>query len=355
MRILIVDTYYPAFLDEHYRRRPGLARRPYEEQLRSLLDRSFGTSDAYSHYLRQLGHTATEVIANCAPLQAAWARERGARVSRLPLRSRRHTLVETQAESFAADVVYVQDMHLLPARTLEALRRRALLVGQIASEPPPAEQVRRFDLVVTSFPHYVERFRGLGVDSEYLRIGFDPRVLQRVEQPARRGAVFVGSLTRDQHGSGNAVLERAAERAPIEFWGREGDSWPESSPVRQRWHGEVWGIEMLRVLAGAIVAVNRHIDVAETFANNMRLYEATGVGALLVTDAKQNLAELFEPGREVVAYTDADELADAVLHYLAHPAEAAAIAAAGQRRTLSEHTYAHRMAELVGLLEPRLR
>ena len=47
-------------------------------------------------------------------------------------------------------------------------------------------------------------------------------------------------------------------------------------------------------------SLNRHIDVAEDHANNMRLYEATGVGTLLLTDAKHILSDLFAIGEEVV-------------------------------------------------------
>ena len=86
----------------------------------------------------------------------------------------------------------------------------------------------------------------------------------------------------------------------------------------------------------------------------MRLYEATGVGSLLVTDAKQNLAELFEPASEVVTYRDADELVERVRHYLANEDERRAVAAAGQARTLRDHTYAVRMPELAPMLEARL-
>ena len=107
---------------------------------------------------------------------------------------------------------------------------------------------------------------------------------------------------------------------------------------------------MFRVLAESRIAVNRHIDVAENNANNMRLYEATGVGALLLTDAKQNLGDLFTVGAEVVAYRDEDELVEAVDHYLAREDERRAIAEAGQRRTLADHTYAVRMQELVEIL-----
>jgi len=86
----------------------------------------------------------------------------------------------------------------------------------------------------------------------------------------------------------------------------------------------------------------------------MRLYEATGVGALLVTEARRNLADLFEPGREVVAYDDEDDLVDRLRHFAEHDDERRRIAAAGQARTLREHTYANRMAELAAMLEARL-
>jgi spore maturation protein CgeB len=349
MRVLIVDTMYPGFLDEHYRRRPELADRPYDVQWRALMDRFFGTADSYSHYLGGLGHPAHELVVNCEPLQRWWAREHGVR--RRPWQ-REPDLVLAQAKEFRPDVVYAQNLSVLSDRTLASLRRASLLVGQIAAEPPPPERLRRFDLLLTSFPHFVERFRALGVRSEYFRIGFDPRVLSRLHSGGpREDAVFVGSLGRGQHDRGNTILEQAAHRVPIAFWGRGSEEWPAGSAIAASFRGEAWGLDMLRVLARARIALNRHIDVAEGFANNMRLYEATGVGALLLTDEGRNLGELFEPGREVVTYRDADDLAEKMRHYLEHEEERVAIARAGQERTLREHTYAERMRELVQILE----
>ena len=77
MRIAIVDTYYPVFLHEHYLSRPGLERKAYGEQLASLIDRCFGTADAYSRHLNELGHDAIDLIVNCEPLQLRWAAEHG--------------------------------------------------------------------------------------------------------------------------------------------------------------------------------------------------------------------------------------------------------------------------------------
>jgi spore maturation protein CgeB len=375
MRILILDTYYPPFLDAHYRDRPELEHAPYAEQLAALMQRTFGTSDAYSHHLSRLGHDAVNVVPNCLPLQLQWAEEnelgrapRRARMTRGRLGSmarrylaRRVTLA--QIARFEPDLLYLQDTTFPTVPELELFRRRGIrVVGQIASAPPRAARLRRYDLVVPSFPHFLDRFRRLGVACEYLPIAFDTRVLDRLRlqgvesgprAPRLRAACFVGSLDRRTHARGTGLLERVAARTELDVWGYAAETLPATSPLRERYRGEAWGLDMYRVLAESLISVNRHIAAAEGHANNMRLYETTGVGSLLVTEAAPNLADLFEPGREVVTYESADDLVEKLLHYSAHEDEARAIATAGHARTLSEHTYEQRLAELSGLLSSR--
>jgi spore maturation protein CgeB len=352
MRVLIVDTCYPGFLETHYADRPELTDAAYDVQWRALMDRFFGTSDAYSYFLGELDHEAHEVVVNCEPLQRAWVHEHGARVKRrLPL-VRDPALVLAQVEEYGPDVVYVQDLNVFGPKLLRALRERCrILVGQIASSAPPPRKLEPYDLILTSFPHFVPRFRDLGIASEYFRIGFDPRVLTHPQDDAPAAeVVFVGGLARGPHAQGNELLERVARRTPIDFWGYKANRWPADSAIRRRYHGEAWGLDMYGVLAHSKIALNRHIDVADDNANNMRLYEATGVGTLLLTDAKHNLSELFAIGEEVVAYTDEDDLVEKIGIYLANDDERGRIARAGQQRTLQEHTYAHRMQELVDVL-----
>jgi spore maturation protein CgeB len=212
-----------------------------------------------------------------------------------------------------------------------------------------------FDLLLTSFPHFVEDFHSLGIDAEYFRIGFDPRVLDRLGPiQVEHEVSFVGALNGIRHRRGNRTLARAARRIPVEFWGYDLRGWPPWSPLRRRYRGEAWGLEMFRVLASSRAVLNRHIGAAREYANNMRLYEATGVGALLATDSKTNLADLFEPGREVLAYRDADDLVRQLGAVLADEDARRQIAAAGQSRTLRDHTYAVRMRELAEILARRI-
>jgi len=373
LKIAILDTYYPAFLDATYRSHAGLGQQIYAEQLDLLVNQCFGTSDFYSRHLKDVGCEAIDLIANGRQLQAKWAREHerriapwrwrlDPRVTRLPVAGRLAAnwpaliaITAEQVRRIKPDVLYCQDMSFMPPVVLKELKRHVrLIVGQIASAAPPARYVECFDLILTSFPHFIERFRAQGVASEYFRIGFDTRILERLGAVEKNlDATFVGGITA-AHSRGTALLEKLANTTPIEFFGYGSERLAPDSPIRARHHGEVWGLDMYRALARSKVTLNRHIDVAENYANNMRLYESTGVGTLLITDSKRNLAELFEPGREVIAYSSADEAAEMIRYYVEHPQLAADIARAGQRRTLGEHTYRHRMDELVGILHQHL-
>ena len=164
---------------------------------------------------------------------------------------------------------------------------------------------------------------------------------------------FVGGISR-HHNKAIPLLERLARETGIQFFGYGAESLEPGSAIVARHRGEVWGLEMYRTLARSRVTLNRHINVAENYANNMRLYEATGVGAMLLTDRKDNLGELFQVGREVVDYQSPDEAIELIRYYGEHAEEAAAIARAGQQRTLREHTYARRMEELLPILRARL-
>jgi spore maturation protein CgeB len=370
LRIVIVDPCYEAFLVDHYGADPGLARARYDVQHRTLLERSFGTGDAYSRNFKELGHESTELIANCRPMQFKWAEERSLalpvaanlRPARLSWGTLRRIL-DAQIEEFRADVVYVQDVTYVERLRLRALQDR-YLVAQVGSQLPSLEVLRRYDLITTLVPPLVQRVRALGVDAEYLSAAFDEAVLGRLQSEgisAEPGderphpVSFVGSVHPDQvHRGGVQMLERLCSDVGLEMWGPIHAKLAQSSPIRSQHRGQAWGMDMYRVLAQSRIAVNRHGDFAGGYAANMRMFEATGVGALLLTESAANLSNFFEPDREVVAYNGVDDLVSKIRYFLEHDDERRRIAAAGQRRTLADHTYRHRIGHLAGMLEARL-
>jgi hypothetical protein len=378
MRILIVDPYYAQFLDAHYAELPGLAERPYSEQLESLLSSGFGTSDAYSRNFRELGHQAAEIITNCQPLQLRWAQENAIRLPRMLAAARRapfpigpaasralvRRISPKQIEAFTPDVVYRHDVWSMTADELDATRAQgSLLVGQITSLPPDIERLREYDLLISALTHFVERFRSAGIAAEFLRLGFDEAVLDRLrsegldpspEAERKYPVSFVGGLNPKVHVRRIPLLEAVCRGVGMDIWGYDADELDTDSPLRERYRGQAWGLGMYRILAQSGIVINFHEDVHEGEAANMRLFEATGSGALLITENYENLPEIFEPGREVVTYESTDDLVEKIRHYLEHEDERIQIARAGQARTLSEHTFAQRMRVLAGMLESHL-
>lgn len=393
MRILVLTADYPAFLDHLYAVEAGLESQSYADQQRARGRAYFGVASFYADNLRRAGHAVDIVYVNNPRLQEAWLREQGlagdaddprpsAAAARAALRlrqgplgslarllprelrrrvphplSRMEQILALQAAAFRPDVILVLDMIPVPPRFLRALRRPGLLVvGQHAATALPyPDELDAYDLIISSFPPTLDAARRRGVAAEPLSLGFDERVLEDVGVAAvREGVAFVGSFFPGIHDSRLELLEAVAADVPeLQVWTPSVEQLGATSRLRSAYAGPAWGREMYAVLGRARVTLNHHGDVMP-FANNCRLYEATGMGSALVTDWKPNLGELFADGEEVRSYRTPDECVAGVRALLDDPAECDQVARAGQRRTLAEHSYSSVMADFADMVEARL-
>lgn len=385
MRILIINTDYPIFLRGHYAANEKLARSSYAEQMGARNASLFGVFDAYSLGFRTAGHKAWEVHVNNANMQSQWMREHGYEpgtdfagstiVPRLRSRIKRRFLsrfrrgqvdsaqtlrspfklqgwglaemLQAQIRYLRPDVILNHSVSEIGSDLLEPMRRDVqLIVGQIASPLPEVEDYSAYDFMVSSLPNFVNYFRSRGLDAYLSRLGFDQRVLAAAGRLERSIDVsFVGSLS-SAHAERVHLIEHLAHATDIAVWGNGVETLDQNSPVHARYRGEAWGIDMFRILGQSKITINTHIGIAENHANNMRLYEATGMGSLLITDRKSDIADIFEPGKEVVCYDSAEECVELIARYRRDDAERERIARAGQRRTLTEHNYTIRTQEL---------
>lgn len=373
--LLIVDSYYSALLHRFgFDRRPGIDS-DYRRDLEEVVSIGFGTGDAYRRAFRGLGWEADIVVPNSLTLQAQWMREHGmpdpialgwnygAHASRLPVvrdvlhwARHLHRVLLHQVRTLKPDVVLVQDINLVPPGFARVLKKHVgALVGEIASPPPPRSFFSAYDLVVSALPSIVDAVRSWGIRSEYLPLGFDDH--WAVSSPASSrtiDAVFVGSFSRLQPATA-PLLHAVAERVPsLQIYGTAAPGVLASAGLEKHYRGEAWGADMFRILADSKLVVNRHGSIAGDYAVNMRMYETTGCGAALVTENKSNLATLFEPGVEVLAYDDIQQAARLASGLLADPGRLDAVAAAGQARTLATHTYAERAKALAEMIEDLL-
>jgi spore maturation protein CgeB len=394
MKFLIINTDYPDFLHWLYAQHPGLEDRSYREQFDVRAESLFGVADFYSTNLIQLGHEARELHANNEWIQRAWAKEhrimvqepaiavrKGASLLRRvpafaasaparwlkscarPLLRQRieqddswfYAILSAQIKHYRPDVILNQDMRGVSATFLAEMKPHyRLLVGQHAATPLTMDSsFQCYDLIISSFPPTVELFRRQGFSTALNRLGFDPRILAGL-CPARHkfDVALVGSFS-DVHSSRivflNELYAKLDQPEIIKVWAPAVDHLPVESPIRRQYMGPAWGHQMYEILNASKMTLNHHGDVLP-YANNMRLFESTGTGTLLITDWKENLHEMFEPGKEVVTYRTSEECAEKIQHYLTHEAERQTIASAGQARTLRDHTYQCRMQEFVNLV-----
>jgi len=347
---LFYTTYYQSYIDNLYIKNSALEEYSYEEQKKYIHEQRFGDSDFYSRGLIKTGWIAEDFISNSLQLQKSWARD-----NNFNYKNEDEIIIE-QIKRLKPEVVYLHNMGIGTTEFLETIRPYTkLIVGQIACPVVKQTDFKKFDIIISSFPHFVNRFRNSDITAYYQPLAFDPKILYNIKKNKRHYPItFVGSIS-SNHEKGQQLLEALAENVPIDFWGYGIDQLSKNSNIRKRHHGEAWGNEMFSIFTQSKITVNRHIDVAENYANNMRLFEATGCGALLITDYKDNLDDLFRIGKEVVAYRNIEECIELIKYYINHPDEATKIAKAGQKRTLENHTYDIRMKQTAKILEKHLQ
>jgi len=80
---------------------------------------------------------------------------------------------------------------------------------------------------------------------------------------------------------------------------------------------------------------------------NQRVFDVPACGAFLITDYRRQLENFFEPGREVICYSTAEDIEDLIRYYLKHEHERVQITERAHDRVLREHTYVRRLTQLV--------
>lgn len=113
------------------------------------------------------------------------------------------------------------------------------------------------------------------------------------------------------------------------------------------------GLNMFDVVRRYKMLLNYHIS--PVCAANLRMFEVTGMGTCLLTDWKNNLAELFEPDKEIVTFKNVEEAREKIEFLRKNPDVINSISLAGQKRTLKDHTYAKRAQDLHNIFSDYLK
>jgi len=81
-------------------------------------------------------------------------------------------------------------------------------------------------------------------------------------------------------------------------------------------------------------------------AVNQRVFDVPACGGFVLTDRREQLERLFEPGREVVTYATPEEIPELAARFIRDAAARDRVSRAARARILAEHTYEQRLAAL---------
>jgi spore maturation protein CgeB len=140
-------------------------------------------------------------------------------------------------------------------------------------------------------------------------------------------------------------LVQQLEGVRLKIWGSRPDWLLDRLPGRYM-GGYVHGDNKVRAALGAKICLNT-LHYAEVNGLNCRAFELAGCGGFQMVTRVPTLAEHFEPEVEVATFANVDELIEKTIYYLRNPAAAAAIAERGRLRAHRDHTYEHRLKEIL--------
>jgi spore maturation protein CgeB len=131
----------------------------------------------------------------------------------------------------------------------------------------------------------------------------------------------------------------------VKVWGSRPD-WMLNRLKFQHGGKMIFAEEKARAMGAARICLNT-LHYGEVNALNTRAFEIAGCGGFQLITSVPVLSSHFDVGTEVVEFRSTEQLVELIRHYLDHPDLAAKIARQGQVRAHRDHTYEHRLKELL--------
>ena len=162
---------------------------------------------------------------------------------------------------------------------------------------------------------------------------------------------FLGNRLPDREARVEEFFLKAAALTPERRFLLGGNGWgdkPLPENVRNLGHVYTRDHNAFNCTPQAVLNISRESMARYGFSPATRVFEAAGAGACLLTDAWVGIELFLEPEREVLVASSGEEVAEKLREL--DPERARRIGQAARRRVLSEHTYAHRAAQVESIL-----
>lgn len=405
-RFVKISSYYRSFLKYYYSRNPGVTEENYETQFRHLMDYGVAWADFFPHHLENLGVAAIEILHNAEPMQKTWASEMGFNGSGT-------SIVLEQLKKFNPDVVLFQDTLSFSDEFITEIKREIpaikLIMAHICSpfNERQLENYNKYDVILACAPLFHKLKDSVKTKLYEFNHGIEESLIEKIvpdQANCKFDISFIGSMIQSQefHSDRIEILNEVvrnnfdiriySDTAPeknlttilkrsaydithlllrLKMEGYIGKHHlgrkllllkerPKITALPKPLSGKIiysplYGKDMLEATSKSRIGINVHGGIAGDYAGNVRMFEITGCGSLLLTDYKRNIRDFFEPDKEIVCYHSKEDCIEKLKWLVNNPEERRIIAENGRKRILKDHTLKQRVKYLHEIIIEELK
>jgi spore maturation protein CgeB len=206
-----------------------------------------------------------------------------------------------------------------------------------------------YDAIFFKEPFLVDRLRAmLDLPVYYLPQACNPRWHRPVAEAGTEPYLVIAG---NMYPSRVRLLDRLiAKGIPLRLYGGGFPRWIGETACRAVHTGRIVTCEeKARVFRSAAGVLNT-MNLAEVSGVNVRLFEAAGCGAAVLTEFRSTVPELFAVGKEILAYHDFDDLVEQATRLLSEHGLTKRLGDAAAQRAHRDHTYDLRVTTILDKL-----
>lgn len=371
IKFLRISHLYPGALNSFVEKYPNLDSLKYKNTLRMLHAERYSVSNFYSMYLKKLNYQCIEIISNAKFLQNKWLQEYGKN------KEINTDVLLQQITYYKPNVLYIGNADLCSKSFIDSVKKIKnikLIIGYHCApfNDKIYKNLLNVDAVVTCTEGYQKQLNSLTRKKVlYLPHAFhgakETKLASRAIDIAFIGSIFIGDKL---HNNRIDLIYKILNNFDntyvaihfskfflakyllfiIKSFG--------SISIIKNFHllyklfyiylfakKPIFGKNMYTIFAKTKIVVNTHIEDTK-YAGNMRMFEATGSGCLLLSDKKKGYEKLFKLGKEIVLYENTKDLIDKCKFFLEKKKYLSNIAKNGFQKTSNRHTYLDRAKKI---------
>ncbi len=369
IKFLRISSIYPGFLKKINKKIEN--NDTYEKILNLVFDERYSVSNNISEELKKKNYECTEVIYNFKNLQNKWLNQYGNK-------KLRDEVIFQQIKFYNPDVLFIGDFNLLDKKFVSKVKRisKTKLILCFHCAPISEKiynQLKYADAIVTCTKGYKNKIsKNLMKDTLLMQHAF--RVKEKLNFIRKReiDVSFLGSLFLNNklHLGRVEIIYKLIKNFKNSYVAINFARYflvdfillILSSIIKFTFFKNIkifykiiyiflfskkplFGKDMLNILKNSKILINKHIEDTE-YAGNMRLFEATGSGSMLITDYKTDLENLFDVNKEIIVFKNNKQLFDQIHYYLVNHEKRLKVAKNGYKKTLGVHNYQNRVNKL---------